>query len=113
MGGVIGMGVTAGKVWEDGTKAITTIVAAALSGSLGIFLQFVDDLGDAVFAYPMGLVLGFIWPFVRGSWGILKNKEQGNRVYALAHVVTLVVVSLLVFALTMSPYARSLIEPSV
>ncbi|MEO1641540.1 MAG: hypothetical protein AAFU41_20105 [Pseudomonadota bacterium] len=110
VGGVIGMGVTEGKVWGSGPGAFATIFGAALGGSLGVFLQFAPDLGDAVFAYPMGLVLGFIWPFVRGSWGIVKEGDEGSFTFALGHVLVLLALSAFVLAMMMFPEMRAWIE---
>ncbi|MEL6838436.1 MAG: hypothetical protein AAFP85_04045 [Pseudomonadota bacterium] len=108
VGGVIGLAISDGSMWEKGTGAITAILGAALGGALGVFLQYAPtDLGDAVFAYPIGLVLGVIWPFGRGSWAIIKTGEKGNKIYAGLHILILVIVSGLTFYVVMVPEGRA------
>ncbi|MEL6682554.1 MAG: hypothetical protein AAFQ09_07900 [Pseudomonadota bacterium] len=110
VGGVIGLATSESSMWEKSTGGISAVLGAALGGALGVFLQYIpadQGLGDAVFAYPIGLVLGFIWPFGRGSWGIIKKKEPGNKFLAGLHISALVGVSALTFYLVMVPNGRA------
>ncbi|MEL7300530.1 MAG: hypothetical protein AAFM92_09130 [Pseudomonadota bacterium] len=134
VGGIIGMGFVEdsaspvtdadGKIVDPGGlrpqgmassgKAVKSLLGAAIGGGLGAFIQLVEaPIGEAVFAYPVGLLLGFIWPFVKGSWCLVRDagglKGIKDHPVAALHVGSILFVSAATLLLVIVPNVRELI----
>ena len=112
VGGVIGLVMAADPKPSSTVNSFSAILGAAIGGGLGAFIQFIETpLQDEVYAYPMGLVLGFIWPFVTGSW-LLVREEGGPKKHPLAvvHIAAVVLVTVLTFLLIMFPQVRGMLD---
>mgnify|MGYP001794699759 CR=1 FL=1 len=112
VGGVIGLIMTQESQLSATSKTFTAIFCAAIGGGIGAFIQYIETpVGDAVYAYPMGLVLGFIWPFVKGSWALVREKDGVKKhPVATLHVVAVFLVSGMTFSVVMFPQFRSVLE---
>lgn len=115
VGAVIGLVMVKDSILSATNKTFSAIFGAAIGGGIGAFIQYIDaPLGDAVYAYPMGLVLGFIWPFVKGSWELVREKDGiKNHPIAALHVLAVVLVSVLTFLIVMIPQVRGMLDTAL
>ena len=74
-------------------KAVITAIGAALGGGPILFIQ---GVGDAKWSYPVGLVLGLLWPrLLTARLDIARGVRRGgreNRVHALFAWIDLIII---------------------
>lgn len=108
VGTIITVGVINTKDWTKIHGLLVTLLGAALSGAVFGFIEYLggQSLGDALFNYPVGLLLGMMWAYV---WVAARHIREGHRLLGWLHIAGVVIVTLLALLILFSPEFRGLL----
>jgi WD40 repeat protein len=115
LGGFIGTIITVALMktqnWSDSAKVVTALISSALSGVVFTFIEKVlgTSLGEAIFWYPVGLLIGLMCVYMEYAMGNIKSGKPILVTLGVAHIVGVVVIIGFVIALLLSPALRSLL----
>jgi hypothetical protein len=98
VGGIVTYGLHLIERFDTFARAVTTILAAALSGSVILFIDKFNT-GKALGAYCVGLLVALMWAFGNVALRNVQSKNPSLRILGWAHIVGVVVVTLVVAAL--------------
>jgi hypothetical protein len=92
--------------WGDFTKVVTFVIGAAFTGAVFDFIGYLGgpQLGGAIFAYPVGLLLALMWFY--GTVAVENIKVENNRSRNLlgwGHMLGLVAINIVAAALVLPP----------
>jgi phosphate/sulfate permease len=113
LGGFIGYVVTVGiqsvDDWSDLQKILATIISAALTGGVFSFIEFLggNKLKDALFFYPIGLVLAMLWAYAPSALMQVQSPNNNVQLLAWLRLILAFTASLFVFAILFSPALRA------
>ena len=111
LGGFVGALVTFGLRFITGfptfAKALTMILGAALSGTVLLFIERLDS-GRALGAYCVGLLIALMWAYARLAITHIKSTDRGLKVLGWAHIVGVVLATLVALALVLPPAFREM-----
>ena len=106
LGGFVGSLVTFGLRFIGNfptfAKALTMILGAALSGTVLLFIDRLDT-GRAMGAYCVGLLISLMWSYARVAMDNLKSSSPAFRALGWAHIVGVVLATLVAAALVLPP----------
>lgn len=108
VGTIITVGVIKTKDWTKLQGLLVTLLGSALSGSVFGFIDYLGGqrLGDALFNYPVGLVLGMMWAFVAEA---AENIRRGYPWLGWLHIAGVVLATILTLLILFSPAFRKLL----
>lgn len=91
IGGVLNYGIQYIDSLDDFLKSINLIVGTAIAGSVLLFLQFlskekfVKEDKNAIYAYPLGLLLALLW--LQARKGLMQLPEFYNKLFIGLHIL--------------------------
>ena len=110
LGGFVGAIATYGlrfiESFETFAKALTTIFTAVLSGTVILFLDRFTNVGKALGAYSVGLLLALMWAYVGSAVDNIGSKNASLRLLGWGHIFGVVIVSIVAAALVLPPAFR-------
>jgi hypothetical protein len=108
IGSVVTIGIQATRDWSNLAKVLSTIFSAALAGTVFTFIEFLggSKLGNALFYYPVGLLLGLMWGYARAALANVQAEHGNARTLGWLHLAGLFGCTLVVIALLFSPSLR-------
>ncbi|WP_143754716.1 hypothetical protein [Caballeronia concitans] len=115
LGGFVGSIVTYGLRFVQGydifAKSLTTILAAALSGTAVVFIDRFSGHTKALGAYCVGLIVALMWAYSRVAVEHISSEKQALRLLGWAHIFGMVVISVVAAALVLPPAFREAWAP--
>ncbi|MGA7814530.1 hypothetical protein [Caballeronia sp.] len=110
LGGFVGSIVTYGLRFVQGydvfVRSITTILAAALSGTAIVFIDRFSAHTSALGAYCVGLVIALMWAYSRIAVEHIGSDKPEIRLLGWAHIFGMVLSSVIAAALVLPPAFR-------
>lgn len=108
VGSIITNGVIKTKDWTKLHGLLLTLLGAALSGTVFGFIDYLGGqrLGEALFNYPIGLVLGMMWVYV---YAAAEHIREGYHWLGWLHIVGVVIATVLALLILFSPAFRALL----
>jgi hypothetical protein len=105
VGSIITVGVINTKDWTKLQGLLVTLLGSALSGAVFGFIDYLGGpkLGDALFNYPLGLVLGMMWVYVEAA---ARHIREGYRWLGWLHIAGVVIATVLTLLILFSPAFR-------
>lgn len=103
LGGFVGAVVTYGLKFIDGfgsfAQAVTIILAAALSGTVVLFLDRFAHKTSALGAYSVGLLVALMWAYATVAVEHIKSDNSSLRLLGWAHMLGVVLITVAAAAL--------------
>ena len=111
VGSIISIGVLKTTDWSKLQGLFVTILGSALSGAVFAFINYLGGtkLGDAVFLYPLGLLLALMWAYARAAAQHIQAPDKSLRLLGWLHLVGLLIVTGATTSLLFSPSLRELL----
>lgn len=111
MGSIITFGIRGTTDWKNLEKTLGILISVAFSGGLFAFFTMVQKLGgnlpgDALFMYPVGLVLGTGWVQAIAIPDLVGSEKRGVQLLGWLHAAGLVIITLMSLALLFSQSFR-------
>ena len=105
IGSIISIAVKKNTNWSNVQSYIWSIIGAACSGAVFTFIQYLGglSLGDAIFMYPIGLLIGLMWILSGNAIENLKSENRSIRLFAILHIVGVLIFSILVLMILFIP----------
>ncbi|MEO0344982.1 MAG: hypothetical protein AAF229_01885 [Pseudomonadota bacterium] len=105
VGGLLTLGIDKQKTLTEYTKLITTVLGAAFSGVVMGFIGYLGKLqiGDAIFMYPVGLLLALLWFYSGVAMDNIRSDKDYLKRLGYAHMAALATITLLVMVLLSKP----------
>jgi len=95
----VGLGMTGSL--DDLSKVLTTVFGAALGGVVLIFIG--DKVGNAKWAYPIGLAIMIPWFYMRSLIAMAKQNGAVDQYLGWAAIIATVGATLLALLVVASP----------
>jgi hypothetical protein len=111
VGGLLVVGLDFLTGLENWQKVVATIIAAAFGGAVFGFIQYLGGTkpGDALFMYPVGLLLALLWYYGRYAITNIQSKNAASMFLGWGHLLVLLALSGLALALVLFPAFRSVL----
>lgn len=94
--------------WDSAAKAMTAILAAALSGASVAFLDHFSKHTEAVGAYCVGLLIALTWLYASVALANIRSDLPSLRLLGWLHLAGVVVINLVAAALVLPPAFRQM-----
>lgn len=111
VGFIISTGVIKTTDWTKLQGLFVTIIGSALSGGAFAFIEKLggERLGDALFFYPIGLLLGLMWRYALAAITHIKSPDRPLQVVGWLHIIGMTLVTLFTALLLFTPSLRKLL----
>lgn len=105
IGSIISIAVNKNTNWSNIHSYIWSIIGSALSGAVFSFIQYLGGLtlGDALFMYPIGLLVGLMWVMNSNAVENLKSGNKLIKVFAVLQIVGVFIFSIIVLMILFLP----------
>jgi hypothetical protein len=98
VGGVLSLGLplTTALATEEFKKIAVFVLGSAFTGPVFTLIGYFggSQLGDALFAYPIGLCLALLWFYVRMSMENIRSADKTLKWIARLHIAAITIVTL-------------------
>ena len=94
------------STYRNFAQGLTVILAATLSGTVVLFLDRFAQVGKALGAYSLGLLIALLLVYVPIALANIKSSQASIRWLGLAHIAACVLASLVAVALVLPPAFR-------
>jgi hypothetical protein len=97
------------KSLSDLTKAMTTVGAAAFSGGIFTFMQYLGNhSARGIYAYPLGLIVSLLWYYTRYAMGNTRSKRRSDVWLGVLHLIAASLLTVFAIALVVPPAIREM-----
>ena len=111
VGGFLVLGLDDSKGMENWQKVVSTSFAA-FSGVLFAFIQMIgrDNIGEALFMYPVGLLLAMLSYYGGDAGKNMASPDPATKLLGWGHMLLLLALSGVAVALSLFPAFRSVLN---
>ena len=97
--------------WSDVGKVLTDLIGAAFTGGVFTFIQFLGGkkIGEGLFLYPVGLVLGMMWVYSKTAMINITSEKVESQILGWLHILGLVLMTLAALAILFTSKFRSML----
>ena len=98
VGGLLITGIDQIRSLPDFRKVVTTILGAACSGGVLVFLES-KETGEALYMYPVGLLLALLWFYGSIAMANIRAPDAPSKLLGWTHIIALASLNILVLVL--------------
>lgn len=98
IGAVITISIQKNTNWKNTGSFIMTVIGAISTGGIFTLIEFLggNELGDALFMYPIGLLLGLMWVFAKSATDNIKSTQKSAWILGVLHLIGIGIISIFV-----------------